>query len=125
LKITVFLKSRAGKNGPKTALLRYMSTERSIMRTGLHKEDKTTEIIFDEANSMVEIRTHNTDLKKRLTAYAEQRPGQCELTDEDAETGYKSFIIAKGRFSVRLTAPYSDERRRAASEWAKKERRSS
>ena len=90
------------------------------MRTGLHKEDKTTEIIFDEANSMVEIRTHNTDLKKRLTAYAEQRPGQCELTDEDAETGYKSFIIAKGRFSVRLTAPYSDERRRAMSEAAKK-----
>lgn len=86
------------------------------MRTG----DKTTEIFFDEANTMVEIRTHNTDLKKRLTAFAEQYPDHCELTDEDSETGYKSFIIAKGRFSVRLNAPYSDERRRAASEWAKK-----
>jgi hypothetical protein len=30
------------------------------------------------------------------------------------------FEIAKGRFSFRLTAPYSEERRRAASEAAKK-----
>lgn len=69
---------------------------------------------------MVEIRTHNTDLKKRLTALAAQYPDHCELTDEDNETGYKSFIIAKGRFSVRLNAPYSDERRMAMSEAAKK-----
>ena len=30
------------------------------------------------------------------------------------------FDIAKGRFSFRLTAPYSEERRRAASEAVKK-----
>ena len=30
------------------------------------------------------------------------------------------FEIRKGRFSFRLTAPYSEERRRAASEAAKK-----
>jgi len=30
------------------------------------------------------------------------------------------FEIAKGRFSFRLTAPYSEERRRATSEAAKK-----
>ena len=29
------------------------------------------------------------------------------------------FEIREGRFSFRLTAPYSEERRRAASEWAK------
>ena len=31
-----------------------------------------------------------------------------------------SFEIEKGRLSFRLTAPYSEERKPAASEWAKK-----
>ena len=120
-KIIVFPKSRAGENTRKTSLLRYGDAERIDMRTGLHKRDKTTEIYFDEASPTVEIRTYNTDLKKRLTAYAERFPDICKLTDEDEETGCKSFDIAKRRFSVRLTAPYSEERRRAASEAAKKQ----
>lgn len=91
------------------------------MRTGLYKRDKITEIYFDEASPMVEIRTYNTDLKKRLTAYAGRFPDLCKLTDEDGETGCKSFVIAKRRFSVRLTAPYSEERRRAASEATKRQ----
>ena len=90
------------------------------MKTGLHKRDKTTEIFFDEANPLVEIRTHNTDLKKRLTTYAGQYPDLCKMTDEDAETGYMSFTIPKGRFGFKLTPPYSEERRRAISEAAKK-----
>ena len=90
------------------------------MKTGLHKRDKTTEIHFDEAGQMVEIRTHNTDLKKRLTAYTEQYPDLCKLTDEYSEQGCKSFLIAKRRFAVRLTKPYSEERRKAASDNAKK-----
>ncbi|HUM83277.1 MAG TPA: hypothetical protein PLN48_05825 [Lachnospiraceae bacterium] len=91
------------------------------MRTGLHKRDKTTEIYFDEASPAVEIRIHNTDLKKRLTAYADKFPDLCKLTDEDEETGCKSFVIAKRRFSVRLTSPYSEERRQAASVVVKKQ----
>ncbi len=90
------------------------------MKTGLKKRDKATEIYFDEASPVIEIRTHNIDLKKRLTAYAGRYPNLCKQTDEDAEQGYKSFEIVKGRFSFRLTAPYSEERRRAASEAAKK-----
>ena len=89
------------------------------MKTGLHKRDKTTEINFDEQSPVTQIRTHNTDLKNRLTAYAEQHPDLCKLTDQDEETGYKSFEIDKRRFSFRLTAPYSEERRRSASEAAK------
>ena len=58
------------------------------MRTGLPKQKKTTDIWFDEKDPLIHIRTHNTDLKKRLAAYAEQHP--------------------------RLTAPYSEERREAA-----------
>ena len=93
------------------------------MKTGLHKRDKTTEVYFDEASPIVEIYTHNTDLKNRLTKYAADYPDICKLTDEDTEIGYKSFTIAKGRFSVRLTAQYSEERRKAASELAKRKGR--
>jgi hypothetical protein len=59
-------------------------------------------------------------LKKRLTAYAKQYPDHCIMTDEDTETGCKAFEIEKGRLSFRLTAPYSEERRQAASKRAKR-----
>ena len=81
------------------------------MRTGLTKQEKTTDIWFDEKDPLIHIRTHNTDLKKRLAAYAGQHPDQCRQTDADPETGCMEFDIAKGRFSFRLTAPYREERR--------------
>ena len=44
------------------------------MRTGLTKQEKTTDIWFDEKYPLIHIRTHNTDLKNRLTApYREER----------------------------------------------------
>ena len=81
------------------------------MRTGLTKHEKTTDIWFDEKEPLIHIRTHNTDLKKRLAAYAGQHPDQCRQTDADPDTGCMEFVIRKGRFSFRLTAPYSEERR--------------
>lgn len=90
-----------------------------FMRTGLTKQEKTTDIWFDKKTPTIYICTHNTDLKNRLTAYAEQYPDQCKLTEDDVVIGCKSFEIAKGRLSFRLTAPYSEERRRAASIFAK------
>ena len=47
------------------------------MRTRLTKQEKTTDIWFDEKDPLIHIRTHNTDLKKRLAAYAGQHPDQC------------------------------------------------
>ena len=47
------------------------------MRTGPTQQDKTTEIYFDEKGPTIFIRTHNTDLKNRLTAYAAAHPGEC------------------------------------------------
>lgn len=41
------------------------------MRTGLTKRQKTTGIFFDEQSSIIEVQTHNTDLKKRLGTYAQ------------------------------------------------------
>ena len=89
------------------------------MRTGLTKKEKTTGIYFDELGNMIEVQTHNTDLKKRLTAFAEKYPECCRQIDDD-EQGGQTFEVEKGRLSFRLTAPYSEERKRAASEWAKK-----
>ena len=89
------------------------------MRTGLTKREKTTDIWFDEKDPLIHIRTHNTALKKRLLAYSRRYPAICQKTDADPETGCMEFDIEKGRFSFRLTAPYSEERRRAASEAAK------
>ena len=71
------------------------------------------------AYSLTHIRTHNTDLKKRLAAYAGQHPDQCRQTDTDPDTGCMEFDIAKGRFSFRLTAPYSEEHRKAARQYAR------
>lgn len=88
------------------------------MKTGLSKKQKTTSIYFDEASPIIEMQTHNTDLKKRLIAYAEKFPGLCKQTDDD-EQGGLTFEIQKGRFCFKLTAPYSEERRNAASILAK------
>ena len=91
-----------------------------FMRTGLTKQEKTTEIYFDEKEPAIYIRTHNTDLRNRLTEYSRKYPAACKLTDDDPDTGCMEFEIRKGRLSFRLTAPYSEERRRAASVAAKK-----
>ena len=88
------------------------------MRTGLTKKQKTTMIYFDEQSRIIEVQTHNTDLKKRLTAFAARHPQCCRQTDDD-EQGGLTFEIEKGRLSFRLTAPYSEERRRVASKQAK------
>ncbi|MGN8658342.1 hypothetical protein [Catenibacterium mitsuokai] len=89
------------------------------MKTGLTKKQKTTAIYFDEDSRMIEVQTHNTDLKKRMSAFATKYPECCRQIDDD-EQGGLTFEIEKGRLSFRLTAPYSEERKQAASEWAKK-----
>ena len=90
------------------------------MRTGLTKQEKTTDIWFDEKDPLIHIRTHNTALKKRLACI---QPAvirrSCQQTDADPETGCMEFDIEKGRFSFRLTAPYSEERREAARRYAR------
>ena len=87
------------------------------MRTGLTKKQKTTMIYFDEHSRIIEVQTHNTDLKKRLSTFAAKYPDCCRQIDDDQQGGL-TFEIEKGRLSFRLTAPYSEERKQAASEWA-------
>jgi hypothetical protein len=116
LKIAAFSKSRDEKT-PKIYPYCVTGAQKGeFMKTGLTKAEKTTDIYFDEKDPMIYIRTYNTDLKNRLTAYTAQYPGECRQADADHETGCNEFEIRKGRFSFLLTASYSEERRRAASE---------
>ena len=89
------------------------------MVTGLTKREKTTEIFFDEAGAFITVRTHNTDLKNRLSQYSKHYPDECRLVVKDNETGLLEFEIKKGRLSFRLTAPYSKERKKSLSQNAK------
>ena len=100
-------------------LLRNRGAERRVYENRAYEAGKDHRYWFDEKDPLIHIRTHNTDLKRRLAAYAEQYPDECCKTDTDPETGCMEFDIAKGRFSFRLTAPYSEERREAARRYAR------
>ena len=79
------------------------------MITGLTKQEKVTEIFYNAADSCAEIYTHDTKLKKRLQAYATAHPKLCKQVGDDKKGGLR-FKIDKDRMSIRLTAPYSQER---------------
>ena len=88
------------------------------MRTGLTKKQKVTEVYYNAKDPTAEVYTHDTKLKKRLLEYAAKFPELCQQTDDDGQGGLR-FEIDKSRISIRLTAPYSQERRKAASISAK------
>ena len=87
------------------------------MRTGLTKKQKVTEVFYNVKDSTAEVYTHDTKLKKRLLEYAAKFPELCQQTDDDEQGGLR-FEIDKSRISIRLTAPYSEERRNVASKLA-------
>ena len=88
------------------------------MKTGLTKKQKVTEVYYNAKDPIAEVYTHDTKLKKRLLEYAAKFPELCQQTDDDEQGGLR-FEIDKSRISIRLTAPYSEERRKAASDHAK------
>ena len=88
------------------------------MRTGLTKKQKVTEVYYNAKDPTAEVYTHDTRLKKRLLKYAAKFPELCQQTDDDEQGGLR-FEIDKSRISIRLTAPYSEERRAKARSFAK------
>ena len=66
------------------------------MRTGLTKQEKTTDIWFDEKDPLIHIRTHNTDLKKRLAAYAGQHPTSAARPTQTRTRAAWSLKSARG-----------------------------
>ena len=83
----------------------------------MNKKQKFTQAYLNEAEPIMEITTHNTDLKRRLRAFAASYPELCRITEEDE--GRVSFEIDKRRCAFRLTAPYSEKRKRQLRESGK------
>lgn len=60
----------------------------------MKKKEKFTQVYFNEADPVMEIDTHNTNLKHRLTAFARQYPDLCRIVSDGGE-GRMSFEIDK------------------------------
>ena len=90
------------------------------MPAGLTKAQKETNIWFNEAEPIVHVRTQNTKMKNRLSAFAGQHPEFCKIIEDDSEIGCMEFDVQKGRITFRLTEPYSEARRKQASVAARK-----
>lgn len=86
--------------------------------TRLTKIEKETIILFNEGEEEASVYTYNTGLKKRLADFSRKYPELCRL-ERPEYLGGVSYRIDKSRLSIRLIPPYSEERRKEASRYAK------
>lgn len=84
----------------------------------LTKYEKETIILLNEGEDTAHIQTYNAGLQKRLAAFSKKHPDLCRLEKSFAQGGVL-YVLDKSRLSIRLIAPYSEERRKAASERAR------
>lgn len=101
----------------------FFSTELkgAIFITRLTKYEKETIILTNEGDDIWTVFTYNKGLQRRLKSFTEQHPENCRFKSQNNEDGM-TLEIDKGRLLVRLTAPYTAERRKASSEYAKNHR---
>lgn len=85
----------------------------------LSKLEQESIILYNEEESTASIYTHDPKLKRKLKRLAEKYPDKV-YPDKAVHAGAVSYAVPKSCVSVR--EPFSDERRRAASERAKKRR---
>ena len=85
----------------------------------LSKEERETIIRFDETDGPVSVFTYNKPLIRKLAQFAKEHPVCAKLLRAYPE-GSVEYEVVKERVSLRFTAPYSDERRKEMSEYAKK-----
>ena len=79
---------------------------------------KGNDYSYQRGRYHVSIYTYNADLKRRLEKFSKQHPTLCKLESNNDEGG-ETYVLEKSRVSIRLVPPYSEERRKAASENAK------
>lgn len=91
----------------------------TIFMTRLTKYEKETIILTNEEDDFWNVFTYNKRLQRRFIAFAEAYPENCRFKSQNNEGGM-TFEIDKGRMSVRLTAPYSEERRQIAQDYGKR-----
>lgn len=84
----------------------------------LSKYEKETILLTSEGDQTYSIYTFNKKLKKKLAEFSTAYPALCRKVAETDE-GSETYEIEKSRVSIRLIPPYSEERRKAASEYAK------
>ena len=70
------------------------------MKTGLTKKQKTTELYYNAKDTMAEIYTHDTKLKRRLAEYAAKFPALCQLTEDDEQDGLRFEISKSGAYAL-------------------------
>ena len=82
----------------------------------LTRLEQETIILFNEEEKTASVYTHNAKLTEKLRRMAEKFPDQV-YPERREHPGAVSYIVPKGCISVR--EPYSEQRRKALSEWAK------
>ena len=86
--------------------------------TKLSKYEKETIINWNEAENLASIYTFNASLKRRLADFSRKYPLLCRLERSTPE-GSVTYVLDKSRLSIRFIPPYSEERKAAASAYAK------
>ena len=84
----------------------------------LSKYEKETIINWNEAENLASIYTFNASLKRRLAEFSRKYPLLCRLERSTPE-GSVTYVLDKSRLSIRFIPPYSEERKAAASPYAK------
>ena len=79
--------------------------------------ERETIILFDDAGSIANVYTHDHKLIDKLKRLHEKYPDQI-FPDKKARAGAVSYTVPKRCVCIR--SPYSEERRKADSERAKK-----
>lgn len=87
--------------------------------SSLSKSERETIILWNQTDEPVSIQTYDAGLKRRLRDYAKKHPELCRFERSDSFGG-EFYLLEKSRLSVRLLPPFSEERRKQASEQAKK-----
>lgn len=85
----------------------------------LSKYEKETIYVTSEGDTTVTLETFNPVLKRRLAKLAADYP-ECARLVRSTQEGSVTYVVDKPCATIRFTAPYSDDRRRAARENGKK-----
>ena len=82
----------------------------------LSKYEEETVLLYNEAQSTASVYTHDPKLKEKLKRLAEKYPEQVIFEKADSNGGMTYTVPKK---CVLIREPFSEERRKAASERAK------
>lgn len=82
----------------------------------LSKYEEETVVLYNEAEAMASVYTHDTKLKEKLKRLSEKYPDKIVFNTENSSGGVTYTVPKK---CVLIKEPYSEELRKAASERAK------